>query len=62
MSEKKRQKKDGEDKYKNNQRMRKANADVDAKESPNDGHAGRVETDHGIDSVSRGYNDYGDQT
>ena len=62
MSEKKRQKKDSEDKNKNNQRMREANADVDAKESPNEGHAGRVKANHRINSLRRGYNDYGDPT
>jgi hypothetical protein len=62
MSEKKRQKKDGEDKNKNNQRMREANADVDTKESRNEGREGGVKKQHRIDSVSRGYNDYGDQT
>ena len=63
MSEKKRQKKDGEDKNKNNQRMRAANADIDRKESGTPtGREGRVKKQHGIDSVRSGYNDYGDQT
>lgn len=63
MSEKKRQKKDGEGKNKNNQRMRAANVDVGTKESGVlKGREGHVEKQHGIDSVSRGYNDYGDQT
>jgi hypothetical protein len=59
MSEKKRQKKDGEDKNKNNRRMRTANADVDYRPG---GRTGQVKSSHKIDSVRSGYNGYGDQT
>jgi len=63
MSEKKRQKKGGEDKNKNNRRMRAVQADVDKSLSgKQSGREGSVKKQHGIDSVSRGYNDYGDQT
>lgn len=59
MSEKQRQKKDGEDKNKNDRRMRARNADVDERDS---GHPGNVKKRHGVDSTHSGYSDYGDQT
>jgi hypothetical protein len=59
MSEKKRQKKNGQDKNKNNQRMRAAQRDEDKKPG---GRSGRVKRAHQIDSVRSGYNDYGDMT
>jgi hypothetical protein len=63
MSEKKRQKKAGEDKNKNDRRMRAVQTDVDESvPGKQTGREGRVKKQHGIDSVSRGYNDYGDQT
>jgi hypothetical protein len=53
MSEKKRQKKDGRDTNKDNQRMRAANSDIDRDKGP--GRSGDVKQRHKIDSVKEGY-------
>jgi len=63
MSEKKRKKKDGQDKNKNNRRMREATMDVDKKVAGRaTGRPGKVKRAHRIDSVDSGYNDFGSNT
>jgi hypothetical protein len=51
MSEKTRQKKDGQDKNKDNQRMRAANNDTDEKTAGKTGREGNTKRSHKIDSV-----------
>lgn len=55
MSEKKRQKKDGQDKNKDNKRMRAANAGLDRGKQP--GRSGEVKQRHKIDSIKGGFMD-----
>ena len=63
MSEKTRQKKEGEDKNKNNRRMRAVNRDLDDKTpGRKTGRSGNVKRAHHIDSVSTGYDDNGNQS
>jgi hypothetical protein len=58
MSEKTRQKKNGQDKNKNNRQMRAATDDADKKTSAKSvARVGRVKRAHRIDSVRQGYND-----
>jgi hypothetical protein len=58
MSEKKRQKKDGQDTNKKNRRMRAATRNLDVRSPGRDtGRSGQVKTDHLVDSVSSGYSD-----
>jgi hypothetical protein len=63
MSEKTQQKKDGQGRNKNNRRMRAATSDVDKKAAGRKtGRAGKIKSAHRIESTSKGFNDYGNQT
>ena len=58
MSEKKRQKKDGQDTNKKNQRMRAATRDLDVRSPGREtGRSGQVKKEHIVDSVHGGYSD-----